>query len=78
MLQAMVVSKFVRDQRLVILMVTPNRANLATLRELIDSGKVMPIIDRTYPLDKTPEAIRYMELDHARAKIAISVFSSAD
>src|SRR5262249_39545787 len=59
MLQAMVVSKFVRDQRLVILMVTPNRANLATLRELIDSGKVMPIIDRTYPLEKTPEAIRY-------------------
>jgi len=76
MLRAMVVSKFVRHQRLVILMVTPNRANLATLRELIESGKVTPIIDRTYPLDKTPEAIRYMELEHARAKIAISVYCS--
>jgi NADPH:quinone reductase-like Zn-dependent oxidoreductase len=77
MLQAMVVSKFVRDKRLVILMVTPNRANLATLRDLIESGKVTPIIDRSYPLDKTPEAIRYMEVDHARAKIVISVCSSA-
>jgi NADPH:quinone reductase-like Zn-dependent oxidoreductase len=77
MLQAMVMSKFVRHQRLVILTVTPNRANLATLRELIESGKVTPIIDRTYPLDKTPEAIRYMEVEHARAKIAISVCSSA-
>jgi NADPH:quinone reductase-like Zn-dependent oxidoreductase len=77
MLQAMAVSKFVRHQRLVILMVTPNRANLATLRELIESGKVRPIIDRTYPLDKAPEAIRYMEVEHARAKIAISVSSSA-
>jgi NADPH:quinone reductase-like Zn-dependent oxidoreductase len=73
MLRAMVVSKFSRQQRLVILMVTPNRANLATLRELIESGKVTPIIDRTYPLDKAPEAIRYMEVEHARAKIAISV-----
>ena len=77
MLRAMVVSKFVRHQRLVILMVTPNTANLATLRELIESGKVTPVIDRTYPLDKTQEAIRYMEVDHARAKIAISVCSSA-
>jgi NADPH:quinone reductase-like Zn-dependent oxidoreductase len=77
MVRAMVVSKFVRDHRLVILMVAPNRANLATLRELIESGQVTPIIDRAFPLDKTPDAIRYMEGEHARAKIAISVYGSA-
>jgi NADPH:quinone reductase-like Zn-dependent oxidoreductase len=75
MVRAMVASKFARHQRLVVLTVTPNRANLATLRDLIQSGKVTPIIDRTYPLDKTPEAVRYMEMEHARAKIAISVWS---
>jgi NADPH:quinone reductase-like Zn-dependent oxidoreductase len=77
MVRAMVVSKFVRHQRLVILMVTPSGANLATLRELVESGKVTPIIDRTFPLDKTPDAIRYMETEHARAKIAVSIWSSA-
>jgi hypothetical protein len=59
MLEAMVVSKFVRHQRLVVLMVTPNRASLARLRELIERGKVTPIFDRTYPLHRTPDAIRY-------------------
>jgi NADPH:quinone reductase-like Zn-dependent oxidoreductase len=44
---------------------------------MIETGQVRPIIDRSYPLDKTPEAIRYMEVEHARAKIAIRVFSSA-
>jgi hypothetical protein len=58
-------------------MVTPNRVNLATLRRLIEGGTVTPIIDWTYPLEKTRDAIRYMEVEHARAKIAISVFDSA-
>lgn len=77
MIRAMVESTFVRQPRMVILMATPSRANLATLRELIESGKVTPIIDRTYTLEETPEAIRYMEVEHARAKIAISVLASS-
>jgi NADPH:quinone reductase-like Zn-dependent oxidoreductase len=71
MVKAMLMSRLVRHQRLIVLMMTPNRANLATLRELIESGKVAPIIDRTYALEQTSDAIRYMEVDHARAKIAI-------
>jgi NADPH:quinone reductase-like Zn-dependent oxidoreductase len=69
-------SRLVRSQRLTVLMVTPNRANLATLRALIESGKVRPVLERTYQLDRTRDAIRHMEVEHARAKIAICVFDS--
>jgi NADPH:quinone reductase-like Zn-dependent oxidoreductase len=77
MVQALVISRLVRRQRLVVLMVTPNPANLATLRRLVETGKVTPVIDRTYSLEGTRDAIRYMEVEHARAKIAISVVDSA-
>ncbi|GGN95145.1 NADPH:quinone reductase [Nocardia rhizosphaerihabitans] len=50
-----------------------SREALAELRELVDTGKVRPIIERTYPLDEVPAAIHYMETEHARAKIAITV-----
>jgi NADPH:quinone reductase-like Zn-dependent oxidoreductase len=77
MVRAMVLSRLVRSQRLTVLMVTPSRASFSTLRELMESGKVTPIIDRTYPLERAGDAIRYMEVEHARAKIAISVLDSA-
>jgi NADPH:quinone reductase-like Zn-dependent oxidoreductase len=48
-------------------------ADLQYLTELIDAGKVTPIIDRTYPLRQTPEAIRYLEEGHSRGKIVITV-----
>jgi len=51
----------------------PSTANLATLRELIEAGKVTPVIDRTYPLREVPDAIRYVETEHARAKVVITV-----
>lgn len=47
--------------------------NLATLRGLAESGKVTPVIDRTYPLNQVPDAIRYLETEHARAKVVITV-----
>ncbi len=50
-----------------------NQTDLAFLKELIESGKVVSVIDRTYPLRETPEAIRYMEEGHARGKVVISV-----
>ena len=43
------------------------------LKDLIESGKVRPVIDRTYPLSETAEAIRYLETGHARAKVVITV-----
>jgi NADPH:quinone reductase-like Zn-dependent oxidoreductase len=53
--------------------ISPSKDHLATLRDLIESGKVAPIIDRVYPLSAAPDAIRYVEVEHARAKVVISV-----
>ncbi|MFE5478231.1 NAD(P)-dependent alcohol dehydrogenase [Nocardia sp. NPDC056541] len=47
--------------------------SLTELRELIESGLLRPAIDRTYPLADTPAAIEYMETEHARAKIVITI-----
>lgn len=43
------------------------------LIELVESGKVMPVIDRTYALSETPDAIRYLEGGHAPGKVVITV-----
>jgi len=72
LLRAQLVSRFVR-QRLLQVTATPSRENLATLRELVESGKIIPVIDRTYPLSEAPEAIRYLEVEHARAKVVITM-----
>jgi NADPH:quinone reductase-like Zn-dependent oxidoreductase len=50
----------------------PNK-NLDFLREEIEAGKIVPVIDRTYPLDEAPEAIRYLEGGHVRGKVVIAV-----
>jgi NADPH:quinone reductase-like Zn-dependent oxidoreductase len=47
--------------------------DLRPLTELIESGKVTPVIDRTYPLSEAAEAIRYVGSGRARGKVAISV-----
>jgi NADPH:quinone reductase-like Zn-dependent oxidoreductase len=46
---------------------------LVVLKELIEAGKVTPVIDRTFPLSEVPEAIRYLESGHAQGKVVISV-----
>ena len=55
--------------------VTPaeDHASLEALRELVESGAVTPVIDRTYPLVETADAIRYLEQGHAAGKIVIQV-----
>ena len=58
---------------MVVLSAVPSRENLATLRELAEAGTLTPIIDRTHPLSETAEAIRYVEQDHARAKVVLTV-----
>jgi NADPH:quinone reductase-like Zn-dependent oxidoreductase len=47
--------------------------DLIVLKELIEAGKVMPAIDRTFPLSEAPKAIHYLEEGHARGKVAIAV-----
>jgi NADPH:quinone reductase-like Zn-dependent oxidoreductase len=46
---------------------------MIVLKELIEAGKVTPVIDRTYPLPEAPQAIRYLEQGHARGKVVITV-----
>ena len=47
--------------------------NLRAVTELIEAGKVTPLVDRTYPLEKTAGAFRYLDEGHARGKVVISV-----
>jgi len=67
------VSRFARQPRIQLLNAVPSRANLDALRELAESGALTPIIDRTYPFEKAGEAIRYLETDHARAKVVLTM-----
>lgn len=50
-----------------------NKEDLLVLQGLFEAGKVTPVIDRTYPLSETPQAIRYLEEGHARGKVVITV-----
>lgn len=65
-------ARFVRH-RILIFTAEPNSENLAALRELIERELVKPVVDRTYPLSEAAEAIRYLEDEHARAKVVITV-----
>jgi len=47
--------------------------DVAFLKELIDAGKLLPVIDRRYPLSEVPDALRYLETGNARGKIVITV-----
>jgi NADPH:quinone reductase-like Zn-dependent oxidoreductase len=62
-----------RKQKLVGLMYRESQELLLALTELIEVGKVTPVIDRTYPLDQAAEAIRYLEQGHAAGKVVLSV-----
>jgi NADPH:quinone reductase-like Zn-dependent oxidoreductase len=50
-----------------------NKEDLVFIKELLEAGKVVPVIDRCYPLAETAEAIRYLETGHARGKVVITV-----
>jgi NADPH:quinone reductase-like Zn-dependent oxidoreductase len=70
--KALVTSLFVRQQGRPYVSL-PNKEDLVVLKELIEAGKVTPVIDRTYPLSETSEAFRYLDAGHARGKVVISV-----
>jgi NADPH:quinone reductase-like Zn-dependent oxidoreductase len=71
-LRALLLSRFV-DQKLTTFISTQNHNDLIVLTELIEAGKITPVIDRTYPLTEAPKAIRYLEQGHARGKIVITI-----
>jgi NADPH:quinone reductase-like Zn-dependent oxidoreductase len=61
------------SQKMPFFLAKNSNEDLLVLTELIEAGKVRPVIDRTYPLSETAEAIRYVEAGHARAKVVITV-----
>jgi NADPH:quinone reductase-like Zn-dependent oxidoreductase len=73
MIRTPMLAPFVRPQKLRVLSSTERRDDLLVLSELIEAGKVTPVIDRTYPLSEVPDAIRYLEKGHSRGKVVITV-----
>ncbi len=72
LIKALVLSRFV-GRRLVPMMANLRKSDLTVIGELIETGKVTPVIDRRYALREVPEAIRYLEEGHARGKVVITV-----
>jgi NADPH:quinone reductase-like Zn-dependent oxidoreductase len=74
-IRAMLLSPFV-GQKLAPLASTENAADLIVLTGLVESGRVTPVVDRTYPLEEAAAAIRHMLDGKARGKVVVSVFPS--
>lgn len=61
------------SQKMVFFISKRSKDDLLFLKDLIEQGKVTPVIDRSYPLSDVAEAIRYLEEGHARGKVVITV-----
>jgi len=70
-IKAMLLSPFV-SQKVGMILAELNHDDLAFLADLMQSGKLKPVIDRTYKLSDVPEAIKYVEQGHARGKVVIT------
>lgn len=62
-----------KDRKIILTSAKPNRRDIEFLKELIETRKIKPVIDRIYPIEETPQAIRYLETMHARGKVVINV-----
>ena len=71
-IRALVWSQF-SSQKLTGLLAKSNKEDLTILHDLMETGKVKPVIDRQYKLSEVPDAIRYLEEGHARGKVVITL-----
>lgn len=71
-IKGLLLSPFV-SQQFVMLLAEINKEDLAVMSDMMETKKVTPVIDRRYPLNEVPEAIRYLETGRARGKVIISV-----
>ena len=72
LIKTLLMSPFV-SQKFVTFMAKRSKDDLTLLSDLMQSKKVMPVIDRQYSLDEVPEAVRYLEKGHARGKVVITL-----
>jgi NADPH:quinone reductase-like Zn-dependent oxidoreductase len=72
LLRALVASR-TGSQKMVVMLTKNNTEDLILLRELVEAGKVIPVVERTYPLKEVPEALRYLGEGHAQGKLVITV-----
>ena len=56
-----------------ILIHKPNSTDLAVIKNLVETGKIMPVIDRTFPLSKTADAMRYYGKGFTKGKVVIEI-----
>ena len=63
----------IKRRRVVSFIADMNQADLVFMKEFLETGKVVPVIDRKYSLDETPQAISYVEKGHARGKVVITI-----
>jgi NADPH:quinone reductase-like Zn-dependent oxidoreductase len=77
-IRAVLVSPFVRGQRLRAYFSKPTSHDLVALRDLLDAGKVTPVIDRTYELRDTAAALGHIAQRHTRGKTVIVVSHGSD
>ena len=66
-------ASLVRSQRLAWFVAQVNREDLGLLKELLESGQVVPVIEKTYPLDEAADALRYFGEGHAQGKLILTV-----
>jgi NADPH:quinone reductase-like Zn-dependent oxidoreductase len=69
---ALILSRLV-SQKFVMFIARLNKEDLVILRELLEAGKVAPVIDKRYSLNEVPEALRYLGEGHARGKVVITM-----
>jgi len=75
-LQSMIFNPIIakmKGKRVVSFMANVNQADLVFIKELLEAGKVKPVIERSYSLAETPQAIRHVEGGHTRGKVVITI-----
>lgn len=76
MYQAMFIGRWISmtgSKKMGNLLAKPSQKDLVFLKELLEAGKVKPVIDRCYPLSEVSEALRYFEKGHPKGKVIITI-----
>ena len=71
-LEAYIASRFVKE-KFIAYIAEFNKSDMTVLHDLMEAGKMKPVIDRTFPFTQVPDAVRYLETGHAKGKVVVTV-----